>query len=131
MNYRLPAKFTFALGLLLSLPLTAAPPPPSNLQAPLSERAAWDRAMGCHEEGNATCATAACNQLLDTTPWIGEYCLVRTSDPQSRRFGRELDKAFEAYKSTVGSNQLQWHRKAAAADQLKDAIGPSHHRGAR
>lgn len=119
MNYRLPAKFTLALGLLLSLPLTAAPPPPSNQQAPLSERTVWDRAMGCHEERNATCATAACNELLDTTPWIGEYCLVRTSNPQSRRFSRELDKAFEAYKSTVGSNQLQWHRKAAAADQLK------------
>lgn len=104
-------------GLLLALPLAAQDSPwqvGGRLEAHI-EKAGWERAMACLDDGNRSCAEAACNQLLSHTRWIGEYCLIRVNGPDDKR----LERAFEALKADLDPDSSRMKSDLVPIDALR------------
>ena len=106
----------FTLALLVSSMAIAS----SNGDHPdKAQREAWDRAMACDGRGDQACATSACNQVVAGTPWIGEFCLALVSDGKSSN--RDIDRALESFKESLGKTRIEWYPKVVAAEKLKGA----------
>lgn len=107
---------TAICALLMAIPITALASSPESggrLRVHL-EKEGWERAMACLDRGDKICAVAACEELVATARWIGEYCLIRVNGDDDDR----LELAFEALKADLDPSGSRVTKDLAPIDDL-------------